>query len=625
MCGISGLIHFDANRRVDSFQLDQMRDVLAHRGPDDQGSFIDGNVGLAHRRLSILDTSEAGHQPFLSADNRYAIVFNGEIYNFQEFYPELEAKGVQFRSKSDTEVLLYLYHFYGAAMLPRLNGMFAFAIWDRQSGSLFLARDRMGVKPLSYFVHDHTFYFASEQKAFFAAGIPMSFSEDGILEYIFNRFVTGENSLFSGVKRLLPGHYMVVKPDGSLHFSRWWNLSEAILNYPAIRNPEAWFQETFYDSIRLRMISDVPVGMLLSGGLDSSSVLASLHHQGYTGVETFNIGFSDAQHNESHLAALLARKYNYSFNTRKVEDELLFKLVKEVGWYNGEPLVHLNEPHLLAISQLAKSKVSVLLSGEGADELLGGYVRYKPLRYGWLLPHISTLLSLGLFRNNHRMDKLRRFGTLETAEQRVIYNGSNLFPSDIAEAFGLKRQPENAFRYRIYQEAVNLFPNDEQRQVLYFDQHTYLVSLMDRNDRTTMGAGIECREPFLDYRIVAGLGTLDRSWFFRGKKGKYLLKKVMAPRLPQEILQFKKVGLSVPWEKYLLEQPLFIHELDEMVNSDIFQLPVLNAIDPRNLVKAFRSGNRQVVFQILPLFMFHIWWKEYNNRVREIQTTPKNK
>ncbi|HSC52887.1 MAG TPA: asparagine synthase (glutamine-hydrolyzing) [Phnomibacter sp.] len=614
MCGINGIIHFDENRRVNDADLALMRDVLAHRGPDDKGSYIYHNVGLGHRRLSILDTSSAGHQPFTTADGRFTIVFNGEIYNYKEFYAELKAKGVSFKSSSDTEVLLYLYQFYGTGMLSRLNGMFAFAIYDTIEKELLLVRDRMGVKPLTYAFHNNSFYFASEQKALFVAGVPLQLCENGLQEYFFNRFVAGANTLFEGVRKLLPGHYMKVKFDGTTETKRWWNLSESIQNFAPIADPEEWFLETFYDSVKLRMVSDVPVGILLSGGLDSSSVLASLHHQQFKDIQTFNIGFSSSAHNESHLAKMLADSYDYPFNSMKMEGDELFDLVNEVGWYNGEPLMHLNEAHLLGISRLAKSKVSVLLSGEGADEIMGGYVRYKALGYGSLLPVFGKILSMGFVKLNHRLDKLKRYAALETVEQKVMYNGSNLFPNELSEKLGLNTEPTNSYRHTIYKEAAALYPKDSRRQAMYFDQHTYLCSLMHRNDRTTMGAGIECREPYLDPRLVAGLGTLDSKWFFTGKKSKYILKRAMTPRLPDAILQFKKVGLSVPWGQYLLENERFVHELDELANSELFALPIISHIDVKALVKQFRSGNSRLLDYIMPLLNLNMWWKEFQAR-----------
>ena len=258
MCGINGILHL-SNTIIDENQLLKMRDVLEHRGPDSAGFFIDKNIGLGHRRLSIIDTSSAGHQPFHSENGRYILVFNGEIYNYASFYPELESKGIKLKSGSDTEVLLKLFELYGLEMLSRLNGMFAFAIWDKEEKKLVLVRDRMGVKPLYYSFYQNTLYFASEQKALFVAGIPIQISNHGLEEYFFNRFVAGENTLYHNVNKLLPGHHMTIDANGNTKIIKWWNLKEEIQNHSPILNPKKWFEEIFFESVKLRMVSDVPL------------------------------------------------------------------------------------------------------------------------------------------------------------------------------------------------------------------------------------------------------------------------------------------------------------------------------------------------------------------------------
>ncbi|ENA1803489.1 asparagine synthase (glutamine-hydrolyzing) [Flavobacterium psychrophilum] len=610
MCGINGILHL-SSKLVDKNQLVKMRDVLAHRGPDDAGIFIEKNIGLGHRRLAIIDTSSAGHQPFYSENGRYVIVFNGEIYNYKDFYAELKDKGVALKSDSDTEVLLKLYELYGLEILPRLNGMFAFAIWDKEQKKLVLARDRMGVKPLYYSLYQSTLYFASEQKTLFASGIPIQISESGLEEYFFNRFVAGENTLYNHVNKILPGHYMTIYENGNSKTTKWWNLKEEIQNHETIANPKKWFEETFFESVRLRMVSDVPVGVLLSGGLDSGSILSSLYHQDYKNIQTFNIGFSEEKHNESYLAKNITEEYNYEYNSMKVEGDLLYDSLLESSYFQDEPLMHLNEPHLLAVSKLANAKVKVLLSGEGADELMGGYVRYKALRRPTLLKAISYLSNFNFLNNNPRFNKLLRYSKITNNSDLVLFNSTSIYPNDIHEFYGEKKEPINEYRYQLLNEAKELYPNSLQRQALYFDQHTYMCSLLDRNDRCTMGASIECREPFLDQRLVAGLGTLDDNWLFSGKKGKYILKNTMQDKLPQDILNFKKIGLSVPWENQLLSNDKFKEELRNFAKSEIFSMPFLENLNGKKIVEQIEKGDKKIIPYIMPLFMLHIWQKKY--------------
>ena len=614
MCGINGVFHLQSQKKVDERTLTKMRDSLEHRGPDDKGLFIEKNIGLGHRRLSILDVTLAGHQPFLSENGRYVMVYNGEIYNFKDFYPELRSNGFDIKTSSDTEVLLNLFELHGLKMLNRLNGMFAFVIWDKKERKLIAVRDRMGVKPLYYSFHNETFYFASEQKALFTAGVPLKIAKNGLEEYVFNRFVAGENTLYENVKKVLPGHIFTIHESGKTTTEKWWDLKTEIQNQPKIENPTEWFRETFDDSVKLRMVSDVPVGVLLSGGLDSSSILASLNHQNYKNIQTFNIGFKEKEHNESHLAKMMAEKFDYGFHTMQLEDNSLFDKLIDSTYFQDEPIMHLSEPHILALAQLAKPSLKVLLSGEGADELMGGYVRYKALKYPSLLTSIATIGHMDYLTTRPRYEKLARYSQIKDPDDLVIYNGSNIYPNDIAKTFGINSAPKNEYRRQILEDAKSVYPNNLRRQALYFDQHTYLCSLLDRNDRCTMGASIECREPFLDQRLITGLGSLEDKWLFAGKKWKFILKSAMKERLPEEILKFKKVGLSVPWGDYLVKSPEFIAELESFSKSDLFRMPYFEHINAHKLVENLRKGDNKMIPYIMPLFMMHIWQKTYLNK-----------
>jgi asparagine synthase (glutamine-hydrolysing) len=324
---------------------------------------------------------------------------------------------------------------------------------------------------------------------------------------------------------------------------------------------------------------------MLSGGLDSSSILASLHHQKYKDIQTFNIGFKEKEHNEAHLAKMMAEKFDYGFQTMQLEDKNLYDQLISSTYFQDEPIMHLSEPHLLAVSQMAKPSVKVLLSGEGADELMGGYVRYKALQYPSLLNSIASIGNLDVFTKQPRYEKLTRYAQINKKSDLVIYNGSNIFPNDIAETFGINSSPNNEYRKKIYKEAKSLYPGNLRRQALYFDQHTYLCSLLDRNDRCTMGSSIECREPFLDPRLIIGLGSLEDKWLFTGKKWKFILKKAMEERLPDEILKFRKVGLSAPWGDYITKSPAFKDELESFTKSDLFQIPYFEHINVKKLVQ----------------------------------------
>ena len=323
------------------------------------------------------------------------------------------------------------------------------------------------------------------------------------------------------------------------------------------------------------------------------------------------MGFKEKEHNESHLAKMMAEKFNYGFHTMQLEDENLYDKLISSTYFQDEPIMHLSEPHLFAVSQMAKPSVKVLLSGEGADELMGGYVRYKALKYPSLLNSIATFGNIDLFAKKPRYEKLSRYAQISKKSELVIYNGSNIYPNDIAETFGINNAPTNEYRKKIYKEAKSLYPQNLRRQALYFDQHTYLCSLLDRNDRCTMGASIECREPFLDPRLVVGLGSLDDKWLFSGKKWKFILKKAMEERLPDEILNFRKVGLSAPWGDYITKSHAFKEELESFSKSDIFQMPYFENINIQKLILNLQKGDTRMTPYIMPLFMMHIWMKTY--------------
>jgi asparagine synthase (glutamine-hydrolysing) len=612
MCAICGIVRRDPTGPVDEHELLLMRDAMSHRGPDDAGQYLGPGVGLGSRRLSILDLSERGRMPMHTSDGRYVIVYNGEVYNSAELRHGLLAKGYTFRSRTDTEVVLYLYAEHGPAMLHRLNGMFAMAVWDARDRTLFLARDRLGIKPVYYTSEGETLRFASEEKALFAAGVRPQFDPGTWEELLCFRYVAGEQTPFVGVRRLLPGHYLLWK-DGQIQLRRWWCLSERAraARECSARNAPQWFEETFDEAVNLRRISDVPLGVLLSGGLDSSSVAASLGHQSGSGVDSFTVAFDEPAYDEGPTARQVAHRWGLTYHELKVAPRELVSRLLRATWLNDEPLAHGNDLHLLAISAYAKPLVTVLLSGEGADETLGGYVRYRPLAYPRLLafaravvPGLSATLAL-----DGRVRKLSRFLELGSNGAFVLFNACDVLPRDLA---GVGMRPSVCFPYReaVLDEARGLYPNEPYRQAMYSDQHTFLCSILDRHDRMTMGASIECRVPFLDYRLVEGLAGLPTPQLFENGRSKGLLRSALGHRLPKAVLRKPKWGFGVPWAQHMRQVP----ELRDVVASIPSSAPTSDGPFDRaamdQMVAGFLGGARQYDALVRQFVMINLWYQE---------------
>lgn len=524
-----------------------------HRGPDDAGNLVDAGVGLGSRRLAIRDLSPRGHMPMRTPDGRYSIVYNGEVYNSEELRRQLENRGWSFRSNSDTEVVLYLFAEFGPAMLERLNGMFAIAIWDHREHTLFLARDRLGVKPLYYTSDRGTLMVASEPKALFAGGWPARVDPGCWEELMCFRYVAGEGTPYEGVRRLLPGHFMLWR-DGRIITTRWWNLGDYAAG--AAEPAEAWFRATFDDAVGLRRISDVPIGVLLSGGLDSASVAASLAMRAGTGVESFTVGFNEPGFDERPLARDVVSRWGLTAHEMTVTPAELADMVLGALRLNDEPFAHGHEAHIWAISRYAKPHVTVLLSGEGSDEVLGGYSRYRPLLFPRVLQAAQGLMGKGaaaLAPGGSRA-KLQRLVGLPSVDAAVLFNACDVLPADLG-ALGFPVRSEFAYRRAVLDEARRTYSGNPVRQAMYLDQHTFLCSLLDRNDKMTMGASIECRVPFLDYRLVEGAARLPNSVLFRRGKGKALLRGAVGDRIPATLLGARKWGFGVPWARYLRSVP----------------------------------------------------------------------
>lgn len=609
MCGICGIVSSEPHAEISESILLSMRDSLLHRGPDDGGHYVAPGVGLGSRRLAILDLSSRGHMPMVAGGGRYRIVYNGEVYNFRELRKTLEARGCAFQSDTDTEVVLNLYMMDGPAMLDRLNGMFAIAIWDSQERALFIGRDRLGIKPLYYAIHNNRFYFASEEKALFLAGVPAAFNHETWGELLCFRYTAGERTPFAGIRRLLPGHYLIWK-DGRVDIRRWWNLSLKVLerrDSPSV-DAEAAYRELFDDAVRLRRISDVPIGVLLSGGLDSGTVAATLAGQAGAGVASFTVRFEEEGYDEGPLARKVVGKWGLQGHELMLSGNDIPAKLRVAAALNDGPLAHGNDVHLLTISQYAKPRVTVLLSGEGADETLGGYVRYQPLRFPFLLQLLRAAAPARGFFTGARWKKLFKMTDLGPLDRFVIFNACDVFPADI-ERLGLSVKGQLGYREQVLREAGSLYRGELMRQAMYVDQHTFLCSVLDRNDRMTMGASIECRVPFLDYRIIESLASLPSSQLIAGRKTKPLLRSALGSRLPQEVLQGRKWGFGVPWRRYFRQNEELRTMLVEMPRSSLLADSPLRSSVVESEVKAFLQGNDEPFPRLLQIMMVLLSWQ----------------
>src|SRR6185369_9128573 len=388
MCGINGIaLSSRSGRSVDPRVLERMRDVITHRGPDEAGIFVDANVGLGHRRLSIVDVA-AGHQPMTNEDGSLQIIYNGEIYNHADYRSELEARGHVYHTHCDTETILHLYEEHGDKCVDYLRGMFAFAIWDQRKRALFIARDRLGVTPL-YFAHtgDGSLYFASEIKALFQTGaVKPGLNFAALPDYLANHAPSGEDTLYRGVKRLLPGHTLLWR-DGEVEIKKYWDVSFRKVNDEkrSDRDYIAEWGEMFRTSVRLRLMADVPLGMFLSGGIDSSAIAAVMSDMVDEPTKTFSVAFAEREANELAYARIVAEAFKTNHHDVVVSPREFFDALPKLVWHEDEPLAHPSSVALYFVSLLASQHVKVVLTGEGSDELLAGYGRYR-----------KTILNLSL-------------------------------------------------------------------------------------------------------------------------------------------------------------------------------------------------------------------------------------
>ncbi len=578
MCGIAGFLTRGGVRAEESWAR-RMGDSLAHRGPDGEGYFVEENLALAHRRLSIIDL-ESGAQPMANEDGSLIVVFNGEIYNFLELRPELERQGHVFRTRSDTEVLLHLYEQHGEAMTERLNGMFAFAIWDRRKRELFLARDRFGKKPLYYLV-DHgpfRFAFASEAKALLALpGVDRSVEPSSVADFLAFSYVPEPRSIFRCIRKLPAGCSMLAGEE-RLTERRYWRLEFG-------ESGKTWTEAAgeidrlASDAVRLRLVSDVPLGAFLSGGVDSSAVVAYMARHAPGRVRTFSIGFSEEAYDETRYARMVAARYSTDHQEQTVRPQIL-EMLDVLAERFDEPFGDASAIPTLYLARMTRQSVTVALSGDGADEIFAGYRRYRHAMIeekirrkfpGWfrrtffriageIYPKFDYLPQI--FRAKTLLSNLSRDLAEAYYHSMTVFRGAELERILTGEARaaleGYDTLEQYEQRFRPYRELAPL------HQLQAVDVETYLPGdILVKADRATMAYSLESRSPWLDYRLGELAASLPPEWKISGRNGKFIFKKTVEPLVPGEILWRPKMGFVMPLKEWFRGElrPVFEREV----------------------------------------------------------------
>jgi asparagine synthase (glutamine-hydrolysing) len=571
MCGIAGILEFGKDSSVDSGVLRRMCDVMAHRGPDDDGIFTQEKIGLGMRRLSIVDLA-TGHQPLSNEDGSIWIVFNGEIYNHRSLRDDLIARGHHYRTQSDTETIVHLYEEYGKDCVRHLRGMFAFAIWDTKRKSLFIARDRLGIKPLYYRYTDENFLFGSEIKVLMSyPGVQRVFNRAALPEFLAFGYLSGDETFYNGVYKLMPGHYLELNEQGILLIEQYWDLPLVSDDTP---HDERYYVETYRDllegAVSSHLMSDVPLGVFLSGGLDSSAVAALMTKIRREPIETFSVGYSEQTYSELPYARTVAQHLNSAHHEVLVSRQDFFGALPKLIWHEDEPIVWPSSVSLFFVAELASERVKVVLTGEGADETLAGYSRYaftlKNLAfdrmYRGFVPravrrHLRDSIATSTWITATARRKLSHTFLGLDGESWSSFYFDNFFsafnPEDQRGLLTDDFQNEIATgsAYRDVLEYWEKSSGELLQRLLYTDIKTYLVELLMKQDNMSMAASIESRVPFLDHVLVEWAMNVPANIKIHGTAGKRILKKGMEDLLPHSIIYRPKLGFPTPWSGWL--------------------------------------------------------------------------
>jgi asparagine synthase (glutamine-hydrolysing) len=567
MCGICGKLEFEREKQVSASLVKQMADAIRHRGPDDEGFYVSGQIGLGFRRLSIIDLA-GGHQPLSNETGTVWIVFNGEIYNYQSLREELLAKGHVFNTNSDTEVIVHLYEEDGVECVQKLRGMFAFAIWDSSDSTLFLARDRVGIKPLYYYVGKDFLSFGSEMKAILAdPAVNREVNPEIIDRFLTYYYVPGGDTLFRNLFKLEPGHALMVR-GGKCELRRYWDLDfSGVIDHHSSNDYEQQLVELLDETVQLHMISDVPVGFLLSGGIDSTAMLGFAAEKTDKPISTFTVGFSgQGVVDERPFARLAAQKYGSEHYEMSMSSNEFVDFLPSYVQHMEEPVCEPPAVALYYVSKLASRYVKVLISGEGGDEAFAGYENYRngfwfetikkglgPFR-GMIGQGMSSLgqtfHSRVLSMYGPRMGiELEDYYLSRTSTPFQFFNqhSADLYSQDMANAVNKDRSMDVVREH--LSRGVNFGLLEK---MLYVDTKTWLPDdLLIKADKMTMANSVELRVPLLDHKVLEFAARLPRNQKVRGWTMKYLLKKALTKHVPDEILYRRKAGFPVPYETWL--------------------------------------------------------------------------
>jgi len=621
MCGIAGFATTEPGRNSPAL-LERMTDAIRHRGPDDCGSYEDEYASLGHRRLSIVDLA-LGHQPLTNESRDVFIAFNGEIFNHADLRPDLERKGHRYATRSDTETIVHAYEEYGADCVQKLRGMFAFAIWDRRDRTLFCARDRVGKKPFYYYWDERLFAFASEIKALFEhPAISPKFNETLLPEYLTFGYSSGEETLFSGIRKLMPGHYLTLRLGEAAAapvIRQYWEIPEP--GQVEERSDESWIaecRERLEEAVSTRLMSDVPLGMFLSGGVDSSTIAALIKRMASGPVKTFAVGYRETAYSELGYARQVAESIGTDHHEVTVGADEFFQALPRLIWHEDEPIVWPSSVSLYFVSKLAAQQVKVVLTGEGSDELFGGYGRYQyymlnsrylggyKLLPGYMRKAIASgIQHSGLISADLRQ-KLGHTFLGRGAEFESLYL-DNFYSAFSGPELAPLMKGRGASPYANFLSYWNRRSGSSTlSRLLYADQKTYMVELLMKQDQMSMACSIESRVPFLDHPFVEFAARVPDHMKLRKGIGKYIVKKAAEGLISPDILYRKKMGFPTPIKPWLREARASAM-VDGLLHRDGFVAEYLNLAPVAELLDRHRSGAVDATDRIWRLLNLQLW------------------